>query len=207
MKAGGPLSATTLLGPFPCQGARVFLGKGAGRGARLRAKALVVGGRMVFVGSANLTGKALRSAELFWLLFTGAASGLGAMARFIERFGGGSAWVGASGSVRYGKLICILCSASWPRRVCCRSYCRCQWRLCAAVLSLHVKVFVHDCVGKGPETWPGRRRSLVLLTLRRKRVRAETWSGRLDVYNEDYSHELHGGSLFCELRGVAAAGE
>mgnify|MGYP002395889666 CR=1 FL=1 len=68
MKAGGPLSATTLLGPFPCQGARVFLGKGAGRGARLRAKALVVGGRTAFVGSANLTGKALRNAELFWPL-------------------------------------------------------------------------------------------------------------------------------------------
>jgi len=44
------------------------VGKGAGRGARLRVKALVVDGRTAFVGSANLTGKALRNAELFWPL-------------------------------------------------------------------------------------------------------------------------------------------
>ena len=76
-------SRPRFLGHVRAKGARVFLGKGAGRGARLRAKALVVGGRTAFVGSANLTGKAIRNAELCWLLFSGAASGLGAVARFI----------------------------------------------------------------------------------------------------------------------------
>lgn len=46
--------------------ARVFLGKGTMRGGRLHAKAVVFDRRIAFMGSANLTNKALRNAELCW---------------------------------------------------------------------------------------------------------------------------------------------
>ena len=74
MQAGASLLRQRCLGHWRAKGARVCVGKGVGRGARLRVKALAVDGRTAFVGSANLTGKALRNAEVV-LALTGAVSG------------------------------------------------------------------------------------------------------------------------------------